>query len=79
VLDGAKNPKGAAALVNFMLSQEFQKALPESMYVYPMTRGLELPSDWEKFAPNATTLVGGQLDVQAGRKGWITAWSKLFE
>ena len=79
VLAGAKNPKGAAALVNFMLSQEFQKALPESMYVYPMTRGLELPSDWEKFAPNATTLVGGQLDVQAGRKGWITAWSTLFE
>jgi thiamine transport system substrate-binding protein len=79
VLAGAKNPKGAAALVNFMLSQEFQKALPESMYVYPMTRGLELPGDWEKFAPNATTLVGEQLDVQAGRKGWITAWSKLFE
>ncbi|MEN9992965.1 MAG: hypothetical protein RLY83_535 [Actinomycetota bacterium] len=79
VLAGGKNAKGAAALVNFMLSQEFQKALPESMYVYPMTRGLELPSNWEKFAPNATTLVGGQLDVQAGRKGWIIAWSNLFE
>ncbi len=79
VLAGAKNSKGAAALVKFMLSQDFQKALPESMYVYPMTRGLDLPIDWEKFAPAATTLVGEQLDVQAGRKGWITAWSKLFE
>ena len=79
VLTGAKNPKGALALVNFMQSQEFQKALPESMYVYPMTRDLELPSDWEKFAPAATTLAGQQLDVEAGRKGWITAWSHLFE
>jgi thiamine transport system substrate-binding protein len=79
VLKGAKNPKGAASLVNFMLSQDFQKALPESMYVYPTTPGIELPSDWQKFAPAATTLVGQQLDVVAGRKGWITAWSKLFE
>ena len=79
VLSGAKNSKGAAALVNFMLSQDFQKALPETMYVYPITRGIELPNDWAKFAPAATTLVGQQLDVNAGRKGWITAWSKLFE
>jgi thiamine transport system substrate-binding protein len=79
VLAGAKNAKGAAALVNFMQSQDFQKALPESMYVYPMVRGLKLPSEWEKFAPAATSLVGEQLDVVAGRKGWITAWSQLFE
>jgi thiamine transport system substrate-binding protein len=79
VLTGAKNPKGASSIVNFMLSQDFQKALPESMYVYPMTRDLELPSDWAKFAPPAKTLVGEQLDVIAGRKAWITAWSKLFE
>jgi len=79
VLTGARNPKGAAALVKFMISQEFQKALPESMYVYPMIGGIELPSDWEKFAPEATTLVGQQLNVMASRKAWITAWSELFE
>ena len=79
VLASAKNPKGAAAIVNFMLSQDFQKALPEMMYVYPMTRDIEMPGDWEKFAPPAVTLVGEQLDVVAGRKNWISAWSKLFE
>lgn len=79
VLTDARNPKGAAALVKFMISQEFQKALPESMYVYPMIGGIELPSDWEKFAPEATTLVGQQLNVMASRKAWITAWSELFE
>ena len=79
VLAGAKNERGARALVNFMLSQDFQKALPESMYVYPMTRDLELPESWAKFAPTALTLVGEQLDVIAGRKAWLTAWSSLFE
>jgi thiamine transport system substrate-binding protein len=79
VIKGAKNSKGAQALVSFMLSQEFQSALPESMYVYPKLGGIELPSDWAKFAPAATSLVGEQLDVNAGRKGWITAWSNLFE
>ncbi len=79
VLKGSKNPNGAAALVSFMLSQEFQKALPESMYVYPKLGGIELPSDWEKFAPEATTLVGQQLNVMSSRKTWITAWSELFE
>jgi len=79
VLAGAKNSRGAKALVDFMISQEFQKALPESMYVYPARSGVDLPSDWEKFAPAATTLVGGQLDVVAGRKTWISKWSALFE
>ena len=79
VLAGANNPKGAAALVSFMLSQEFQKALPESMYVYPELAGVELPNDWAKFAPAAASLVGQQLDVNTGRKSWITAWSKQFE
>jgi thiamine transport system substrate-binding protein len=79
VLAGAKNDRGARALVNFMLSQDFQKMLPESMYVYPMIRDLELPGDWEKFAPAATSLVGSQLDVVAGRKIWISKWSALFE
>ena len=79
VLAGAQNSRGARALVEFMVSGEFQKALPEAMYVYPVSSGVELPSDWAKFAPAASTLVGGQLDVAANRKDWITKWSKLFE
>ena len=79
VLVGAKNPIGAKKLVNFMLSQEFQKSLPETMYVYPVMQGVELPSHWADFAPKATTLAGQQLDVAAGRKNWISAWSALFE
>jgi thiamine transport system substrate-binding protein len=79
VLKRSNNPRGAAALVNFMQEQDFQKALPESMYVYPMLSGVELPATWSKFAPKALRLVGDQLNVVAARKDWLKAWSNLFE
>ena len=79
VLAGAKNSTGAKALVDFLSSTSFQKAIPELMYVYPQMHSVELPESWAKFAPKATTVIGGQLDVISGRKGWLTSWSALFE
>ena len=39
VLGGAKNVDGAHALIDFMLSERFQAALPESMFVLPVRDG----------------------------------------
>ena len=50
VLRGAKNPDGAEAFIKFMLGKQFQSALPEQMYVYPVT-DVALPPEWAKFAP----------------------------
>ena len=79
VLKGAKNSAGANALVDFLSSTSFQKAIPELMYVYPQMRSVELPETWAQFAPKAQSVLGGQLDVVADRKNWLTAWSALFE
>jgi thiamine transport system substrate-binding protein len=79
VLNKAKNPAGAKALVKFMKSKAFQTALPESMYVYPIDQNIALPKSWAKFAPAALTLAGEELDVTGNRKAWLSAWSKLFE
>ncbi len=43
ILDGAANTDGAQALVDFLLGSEVQTALPESMYVFPVVDGTELP------------------------------------
>ena len=43
VLDGAKNAKGARALIDFMLSERFQASMPESMFVLPVRDGTPLP------------------------------------
>jgi thiamine transport system substrate-binding protein len=79
VLAKAKNPSGAKALVEFMKSADFQAALPNSMYVYPIDNSIELPREWSEFAPAALTLAGEELDVAGNRKAWLKSWSKLFE
>lgn len=79
VLAGAKNSFGAKKLISFLTSYEFQKALPELMYVYPAKHGIDLPETWAKFAPKANSVIGEQLDVAGDRKDWLTAWSAIFE
>lgn len=79
VLAKAKNPVGAKALVEFMKSADFQAALPDSMYVYPIDTEVALPKAWSEFAPAAITLAGEELDVAGNRKTWLKSWSKLFE
>ena len=48
VLRGADNPAGAKALVDWLLTAAVQKALPGSMYVYPVAKGTALPADWSR-------------------------------
>ena len=43
VLRGAKNVAGAEAFVRFLVGPQVQAALPESMYVFPVAAGTELP------------------------------------
>ena len=45
VLGGADNPEGGRALVDFLLSPtRCRRALPTSMYVFPVVDGVELPA-----------------------------------
>lgn len=76
VLEGAANPAGAQAVVDWMLSDEFQAALPTSMYVYPVSQSVDIPDDWATYAPLSdapVTLDPAQID--ASRDAWIDAWT----
>ncbi|MDN4482922.1 thiamine ABC transporter substrate-binding protein [Demequina lignilytica] len=76
VLEGAENPAAAELVVEWMLSDEFQAALPESMYVYPVSSSVEVPADWAQYAPLAdspTTLDPARIDAM--RDEWIDAWT----
>ncbi|WP_156164986.1 thiamine ABC transporter substrate-binding protein [Demequina silvatica] len=76
VLEGAENPAGAQAVVDWLLSDDFQVTLPESMYVYPVSTAVELPAEWVEFAPLADapfTLDAAEID--ANRDAWIAEWT----
>ena len=75
VLAGAANPEGARAVVDWLLSPEVQAAIPDSMYMYPVT-DVALPDSWLKFAPLAPEpfTVDPSL-ISQNRDGWIQTWT----
>ena len=78
VLAGADNPEGAAALVDWMLTEPVQSALPESMYVFPVMPGATVPDDWAEFAPRPTDPYEVSPDeIAAHREEWLTEWTDV--
>ena len=78
VLAGAENPDGARALVEFLLSEDVQAALPESMYVFPVREGIALPPDWEAFAEQPTDpVVLDPSEIADNRDDWLEQWRDL--
>ncbi len=79
VLAGAANPEGARALVEYLLGPAVQRALPTSMYVFPVVADTPLPADWARFAPRpAAPLAVDPAEVEANREDWLLAWSDLL-
>ncbi len=78
VLANAANPSGAEAVVDWLLSDEVQAALPESMYVYPAVDGVDVPADWAAYAPLAESPFSvDPAEIDANREAWIETWTDL--
>ncbi|WP_062383534.1 thiamine ABC transporter substrate-binding protein [Demequina iriomotensis] len=76
VLEGAENPGGAQAVVDWLLTDEFQATLPENMYVYPVSSSAEVPADWAEFAPLAADpYTVDPAEIDARRDAWIDEWT----
>mgnify|MGYP000614957272 CR=1 FL=1 len=78
VLTNAKNPAGAAKLVQFLRSDEFQSGIPDSMYVYPAVTSTNLPTDWAKWGKPANTVVKNVLTSDQIRKALLSQWAEIF-
>lgn len=80
VLEGASHPSAAQKVVDWMLSDDFQAALPENMYVYPVSTSVAVPAEWQKYAPlaqNPWTL--DPSDIDAHREEWIQQWTQVVQ
>ncbi|NNU28857.1 thiamine ABC transporter substrate-binding protein [Isoptericola sediminis] len=76
VLAGTDNPDGARALVDFLASAEVQADIPANMYMYPADDTVELPAEWEEFAPLAEEPFDVAPDeIAAHRDEWIEQWT----
>ena len=78
VLAGARNPKGAQALVDFLTRPAFQRALPDDMYVFPVDDRVRLPRLWARWAEPAPHPLDVPADeVAARRDDWLRTWSDI--
>lgn len=80
VVEGAPNPEGAQAFIDFLLSEDFQSGVAENMYMYPVDSEIALPETWAQHA----TLVENPIEpdlaqVAQNRDTWIADWTELFE
>lgn len=74
VLAGAANPEGAKAVVDFLVSPEFQATIPDAMYMYPVDDSAALPESWAKFAPMPSPQQSNDLapaEIEQGRETWL--------
>ncbi|MFF9525785.1 thiamine ABC transporter substrate binding subunit [Streptomyces achromogenes] len=78
LLSNAKNPEGGKALLDFLLTREFQQDMPLNMFVYPVVEGAAVPADFTKYGPAAKdpeTLAPDR--IAANRDQWVSSWTSL--
>ena len=76
VLKGADHPELAREFIDFMLSDEFQAQIPETMFIHPVISGLALPDWWQWADVDVTvaTLDASQDEIDR----WIVEWTEIM-
>ncbi|MZD05709.1 thiamine ABC transporter substrate-binding protein [Streptomyces sp. SID5785] len=78
LLDGAKNEKGGKALLDFLISKEFQEDMPLNMFVDPVAEDAVAPAEYTKYAvavDKPQTM--DPRDIADHRDDWVKAWTSL--
>ncbi len=74
ILRGTKHRHEAEALIDFMLSLEFQQDVPGTMFVYPVRTDAALP-EWID-APVSGALTMDPAEIEANRERWLAEWTE---
>ncbi|WP_337220222.1 thiamine ABC transporter substrate binding subunit [Vibrio parahaemolyticus] len=74
---GSKNSELADQFMNFILSDEFQSAMPTGNWMYPVT-DVELPKGFETLSVPSKSLSFSADEVANMRKSWIREWQSAL-
>jgi len=75
VLRGTNHRGAAEALIDFLLTREFQEDVPGSMFVYPVRPDVALPDWLDAPAPGSLTMEPGR--IEANRDRWLAEWTQV--
>jgi thiamine transport system substrate-binding protein len=80
ILEGTEHPEAAGQLIDFMLSPEFQQAIPTTWFVFPANTEVELP---EVFTENTVIpddpISMNPQEIGENRERWLTQWREAVE
>lgn len=74
---GSKNEKLADEFMAFILSDEFQSAMPTGNWMYPVT-DVELPKGFEQLTVPQQALSFSSEEIAEKRKPWIREWQSAL-
>jgi len=78
LLSNAKNTKGGKALLDFLVTKEFQDDMPLNMFVYPVREAAQVPPEFQKFgqpAKDPEKMAPGK--IAENRDQWVKSWTSL--
>ena len=78
ILRGSTHADAAGKLIDYLVSDEFQRALPLALFVYPVRTGTALPPEFEKWAVRpASPLALDPAAIEQHGKAWVDTWTDL--
>ena len=78
-LKNAPNPKLARRFLRFILSEEFQSAIPSGNWMYPVTRLKNgLPDSFTQVMRPSKTLLLDPKEISANKAKWVDEFSRAL-
>ncbi|MFD3612622.1 thiamine ABC transporter substrate binding subunit [Streptomyces atroolivaceus] len=78
LLDGARNEAGGKALLDFLISKQFQEDMPLNMFVNPVVKDAKLPELFTKFGATVDEpATVAPEKIAKNREQWVQSWSSL--
>lgn len=79
IVKGSPQPKLAAALLEYLLSKDFQEKLPEAQFMYPAVKDAKLPASFRVAAKVDRLLNLPPEQVAAKLNRWLADWEKTMQ
>lgn len=78
VLRGTDAPQGARRLVDFLITERFQREVPLNLFVFPVNQDAELADEFVRYAsiPDDPLSVDAA-SIEANRSDWIDRWTAV--
>lgn len=76
ILRGTEAPENAGKLIDFLISERFQREIALNLFVFPANDDVELETEFELYAaiPDSSITIDPSL-IDANRTDWIERWN----